>query len=56
MRGELGHAITLKFTPELRFVEDTSFAEAERIERILKSEKVARDLAKKRTTAMAEET
>lgn len=47
LRGELGHMITIKFTPELRFVEDTSFAEAERIERILKSEKVARDLAKK---------
>ncbi len=44
LRGQLGHAITIKFTPELRFVEDTSFAEAERIERILKSEKVARDL------------
>lgn len=46
LRGELGHAIALKFTPELRFVEDTSFAEAERIERILHSEKVARDLAR----------
>jgi len=46
LRGELGHVITLKFTPELRFVEDTSFAEADRIGRILKSEKVARDLAK----------
>jgi ribosome-binding factor A len=44
LRGALGHLITLKFTPELRFVEDTSFAEAERIERILQSEKVARDL------------
>jgi ribosome-binding factor A len=44
LRGELGHAIELKFTPELRFVEDTSFAEAQRIERILHSEKVARDL------------
>jgi ribosome-binding factor A len=44
LRGELGHQIALKFTPELRFVEDTSFAEAERIERILHSEKVARDL------------
>src|SRR4051812_48935894 len=44
LRGELGHAITLKFTPELRFVEDTSFAEAERIAKILHSEKVARDL------------
>jgi ribosome-binding factor A len=44
LRGELGRTITLKFTPELRFVEDTSFAEAERIERILHSERVARDL------------
>ena len=44
LRGELGRAITLKFTPELRFIEDTSFAEAERIERILHSERVARDL------------
>jgi ribosome-binding factor A len=44
LRGELGHRITMKFTPELRFVEDTSFAEAERIEGILRSEKVSRDL------------
>jgi ribosome-binding factor A len=44
LRGELGRTITLKFTPELRFVEDTSFAEAERIEKILHSERVARDL------------
>ena len=47
LRGEMGHLIALKFTPELRFVEDTSFAEAERIETILKSERVQRDLAKK---------
>ena len=45
LRGELGRGIALKFTPELRFVEDTSFAEAERIARILHSEKVARDLS-----------
>lgn len=44
LRGELGRAIELKFTPELRFLEDTSFAEAERIETILHSEKVARDI------------
>ena len=44
LRGQLGHRITLKFTPELRFLEDTSFAEAEHIENILRSEKVARDL------------
>jgi ribosome-binding factor A len=47
LRGQMGHLIALKFTPELRFVEDTSFAEAERIETILKSERVQRDLAKK---------
>src|SRR3954447_26815186 len=44
LRGELGRLIALKFTPELRFVEDKSFAEAERIEKILHSERVARDL------------
>ncbi|HSG35118.1 MAG TPA: 30S ribosome-binding factor RbfA [Sphingomonadaceae bacterium] len=44
LRGELGHRIALKFTPELRFLEDTSFAEAAHIEDILRSEKVARDL------------
>jgi ribosome-binding factor A len=44
LRGQMGHRITLKFTPDLRFVEDRSFAEAERIDQILRSEKVARDL------------
>ena len=47
LRGEMGHQIALKFTPELRFVEDTSFAEAEKIETLLKSERVQRDLARK---------
>jgi ribosome-binding factor A len=46
LRGQMGHLIALKFTPELRFIEDKSFAEAERIENILKSERVQRDLAK----------
>jgi ribosome-binding factor A len=46
LRGEMGRLIALKFTPDLRFVEDTSFAEAEKIEGILKSERVRRDLAK----------
>jgi ribosome-binding factor A len=44
LRGQLGHQIALKFTPELRFVEDKSFAEAARIDAVLRSEKVARDL------------
>ena len=45
LRGEMGHRIAIKFTPELRFVEDESFAEAQKIENILKSERVSRDLA-----------
>lgn len=44
LRGEMGHAIDLKFTPDLRFVEDKSFAEAEKIEHILKSPRVQQDL------------
>jgi len=44
LRGEMGKLISTKFTPDLRFVEDESFAEAEKIENILKSERVSRDL------------
>ncbi len=46
MRGQMGHMIQMKFTPDLRFVEDTSFAEAEKIETLLKSERVRRDLSR----------
>ena len=45
MRGEMGHMISTKFTPDLRFVEDQSFAEAEKIENLLRSPLVQRDLA-----------
>ena len=45
LRGEMGHRIAMKFTPDLRFVEDESFAEAQKIETILKSPEVQRDLA-----------
>ena len=45
LRGEMGHRLTMKFTPELRFVEDASFAEALKIETILRSERVSRDIA-----------
>ena len=45
LRGEMGRMIALKFTPELRFVEDMSFAEAEKIEGLLKSARVAADLS-----------
>jgi len=46
LRGEMGHRLTMKFTPELRFVEDESFAEAQKIETILKSDRVRTDLEK----------
>ncbi len=45
LRGEMGHRLTMKFTPELRFVEDESFAEALKIDSILRSERVSRDIA-----------
>jgi len=44
LRGEMGRLITMKFTPDLRFVEDESFAEAQKIETLLKSSRVQRDL------------
>ena len=45
LRGEMGHRLTMKFTPDLRFVEDESFAEALKIETILRSPEVQRDLS-----------
>ena len=47
IRGQMGHMIEMKFTPELRFVEDHSFAEAQKIEDLLRSDRVQRDLAAK---------
>jgi ribosome-binding factor A len=44
IRAEIAQAVNLKYAPELRFMKDASFAETERIERLLKSEKVQRDL------------
>ena len=55
LRGEMGHLITLRFTPELRFVEDVSFTEAEKIENILKSARVQQDLLKSEEDKREEE-
>ncbi len=44
LRGEMGRQIAMKFTPDLRFVEDEYFAEAQKIETILKSSRVQQDL------------
>lgn len=46
LRGLLGRRIELKFTPALKFIADASFAEARRIDELLASPAVARDLGK----------
>jgi ribosome-binding factor A len=45
LRGRLGREVELRFTPELHFLPDVSFAEASHINDILHSEQVRRDLA-----------
>ena len=45
LRGRLGHAVELKHTPELRFLPDESFDEADHIGALLHRPDVARDLA-----------
>ena len=44
-RMRLAEAVTLRVAPTIRFEPDLSFAEAQRIETILKSPAVARDVA-----------
>jgi ribosome-binding factor A len=44
LRGELGRAVELKFTPDLKFISDDSFDEAERIGRLFDNPKVRQDL------------
>ena len=46
IRGEIARAVNLKFAPDLRFLADETFDEAQRIERLLASERVRRDLEK----------
>ncbi len=48
LRHLLGRKIDLKFTPALKFVGDDSFAEARRIDELLASPAVARDLDKEK--------
>src|ERR1700744_2933458 len=45
LRGELAHRVNLKFAPEIRFRVDDRFDEAERIEKLLRTPEVQRDLA-----------
>jgi ribosome-binding factor A len=44
VRGEIGRRVNLKFAPEIRFHVDERFEEAERIEKLLRTPSVQRDL------------
>jgi ribosome-binding factor A len=44
VRGEIARRVNLKFAPEIRFRADEQFDEAERIEKLLRTPVVQRDL------------
>jgi ribosome-binding factor A len=44
IRGRIAREVDLRFAPELRFALDETFDEATRIEKLLRSPRVARDL------------
>ncbi|MCW5697055.1 MAG: 30S ribosome-binding factor RbfA [Bauldia sp.] len=43
LRGAVGRTLTLRYTPDLRFRVDDTFAEGDRIDALLRSDKVRRD-------------
>jgi ribosome-binding factor A len=47
LRGEVARRVNLKFAPEIRFRLDERFDEAERIEKLLRTPQVQRDLEHK---------
>jgi ribosome-binding factor A len=47
IRGEVAHTLNLKFAPDIRFREDETFDEVSRIDALLHSDKVRRDVEKK---------
>jgi ribosome-binding factor A len=46
LRGRLGHGIDMKFTPDLKFLHDESFDEAERMAKLFDDPRVREDLSK----------
>lgn len=46
IRGEVSHAVDLRVAPEIRFRADETFEEVSRIDRLLHSDKVRRDVEK----------
>ena len=47
LRGEIARRVNLKFAPDIRFRIDQRFAEAERIDKLLRTPEVKRDLESK---------
>jgi ribosome-binding factor A len=47
LRGRLGRAIELRFTPDLKFLHDESFDEAARMNRLFEDPKVQKDLVRR---------
>jgi len=48
LRGEIARRVNLKFAPEIRFRIDERFDEAERIEKLLRTPRVRKDLEEKK--------
>jgi ribosome-binding factor A len=47
IRAEIAHTLNLKYAPDIRFREDETFDEVSRIDQLLHSDKVRRDVEKK---------
>jgi ribosome-binding factor A len=56
LRTQIAHRINLKFAPDIRFRFDERFDEAERIEKILRTPQVRRDLEPKDSDKNGDET
>jgi ribosome-binding factor A len=47
LRGRLSKEVDMRYTPQLRFIADDSYDEARRIDQLLSSDRVRRDLDRK---------
>ena len=55
LRGEVARKVNLKFAPEIRFRVDTTFDNSARIDALLRSDKVRRDLEPKDEESSSED-
>jgi ribosome-binding factor A len=55
LRGELARSVNLKFAPEIRFHIDERFEEAERIQKLLRTPVVQKDLDTKNSDKKTED-